>query len=140
MLHLWESIAQPMKHCFINSPPSLGLIRTLRQPLVSIAFNDKWFVEFSLQSISMFHSVHDVSDSIADNFISNIQLLAWIYFSHLQEISSFNSIFCIHWLNITSKNVSALRIRWDSTLASRICIQCGFFIEENSHQFLIKAM
>lgn len=132
--HLSESAEQLTKHCLTVWIVCLGLIQVWR-PLVSIAFNYKWFEELSFCSVSMFCSINNICDSITNNFVSNIQLFVWIQFSHLQEISSFNSIFCIQWLYVASEQRSRVSIRWNSFLVSRIWIQCCFFIVKNSHRF-----
>lgn len=119
--HLSESAEQLTKHCLTIWIVCLGLIQVWR-PLVSIAFNDKWFEELSFCSISMFCSIYNIHNIITNNFVSNIQLFIWIQFSHLQEICSFNSIFCIDWLYIASEQCSHVSIRWNSIRISRIWI------------------
>lgn len=100
--HLSVLVERLTKHCLTIWIIYLGLIQVWR-PLVSIAFNYKWFEELSFCSISMFCSIYNIYNIITNNFISYIQLFVWIQFSHLQEISSFNSIFCIQWLYVARK-------------------------------------
>lgn len=119
--HLSESAEQLTKHCLTVWIVCLGLIQVWR-PLVSIAFNYKWFEELSFCSVSMFCSIYNIHNIITNNFVSNIQLFVWIQFFHLQEISSFNSIFCIQWLYVASEQCSLVSIRWNSIRISWICI------------------
>lgn len=129
MQYLWECFELLSKHYLTAWKVCLGLIQVSR-PLVSIAFNYKWFEELSHCSISMFCSVNDVCDSITHKLVSYIQLNLRIQFSHLQEICSFDSIFCWKWLNIASNRCSVLWITCNfCCLISRIWIQCCFFIE-----------
>lgn len=76
--------------------------------LVSIAFNNKWFEEFSFCSISMFNRINDVCDWIYHNLISHADLLVRIHLLHLQHRSSFDSVFRWKWLNVARKQSS----RW----------------------------
>lgn len=129
MQHQSKSIEQLTKHCLKVWKVCLGLIQVWR-PLVSIAFNNKWFEELSLCSVSMFNSINNICDSITNNFVSHIQLILWIDFSCFQEISSFDSVFCRKWLNITSKQRSILWITCNlCRFVSWICVKCRFFVE-----------
>ena len=129
MRHQSKSVALLMKHCLKVWKVCLGLIQVWR-PLVSIAFNYKWFEELSHCSISMFCSINYICDSITHKFVSYIQLNFWIQFSHFQEINSFKSVFCWNWLNIASNRCSVLWITCNfCCLVSRICIKSRFFVE-----------
>lgn len=126
--HQSESVELLMKHCLTVWIVCLGLIQVWR-PLVSIAFNYKWFEELTFASISMFCSIDNICNRITNNFVSNVQLFSRIHFPCLQEINSFDSIFCRNWLNIASKISSSASIWWNAVAVSWIWIQFRFFIE-----------
>ena len=103
---------------------------SLTSILISIAFNYKWFEELFQCSISFLNSINNVCDWITNNFVSYIQLNLWIDFSCLQEICSFESVFCWNWLNIASKYCSTLWITCNfCRFVSWICIKSCFFVE-----------
>ena len=129
MQRVARSIEHLMKHYLTIWIICLDLIQVWR-PLVSIAFNDKWFEELSHCSISILISINNICDSITHKLVSYIQLNFWIHFSHFQEISSFKSVFCWNWLNIASNRCSILWITCNfCCLVSRICVKCCFFVE-----------
>lgn len=90
--------------------------------LVSIAFDNKCFEEFSFRSISMFNTINDVCDSIYHNLVSHIHLFVRIHLSCLQHRSSFDSVFRWKWLNIASEQSSRWWIACDIILISWISV------------------